>query len=93
MGTEARVRDPKNTGDSVSMSSYRCAVCGERHEGPPQAYGTRPSGERPYAELEPTDHLLAVERRNGVPKARLEELASLLLHEAEQSPRTLDRPL
>ncbi|MER7440145.1 DUF2199 domain-containing protein [Micromonospora avicenniae] len=41
---------------------------------------TRPVGERPLIELEPTDHPLAVEQRNGIPHDRLQELATLLLH-------------
>jgi hypothetical protein len=41
---------------------------------------TRPIGERPVIELEPTDHPLAVEQRNGITMARVREIASALLH-------------
>jgi hypothetical protein len=41
---------------------------------------TRPIGERPYIELEPTDHPLAVEQRTGITRARVEEFADMLLH-------------
>lgn len=43
---------------------------------------TRPVGERPLLELEPTDHPLAVEQREGIDLARVQELAELLLHGA-----------
>lgn len=41
---------------------------------------TRPVGERPLIELEPTDHPLAVEQRAGITVARVQEFAELLLH-------------
>lgn len=41
---------------------------------------TQPVGTRPLIELEPTDHPLAVEQRTGITIARVEEIASLLLH-------------
>jgi len=41
---------------------------------------TRPLGERPFIELEPTDHPLAVEQRGGITRARVEEIADVLLH-------------
>jgi hypothetical protein len=41
---------------------------------------TRPLGERPFVELEPTDHPLAVEQREGITMARVREIASALLH-------------
>jgi hypothetical protein len=41
---------------------------------------TRPVGIRPYVELEPTDHPLAVEQRSGITMARATELALGLLH-------------
>jgi hypothetical protein len=41
---------------------------------------TRPIGERPFIELEPTDHPLAVEQRTGITRARVEEFADILLH-------------
>jgi hypothetical protein len=40
----------------------------------------RPVGERPLLELEPTDHPLAVEQREGIDLARVRELADLVLH-------------
>ncbi|MER5934214.1 DUF2199 domain-containing protein [Streptomyces sp. NPDC002054] len=41
---------------------------------------TRPAGERPYVELEPTDHPLAVEQRTGIPLDRVREIAAAVLH-------------
>lgn len=41
---------------------------------------TRPVGERPFIELEPTDHPLAVEQREGITLARVREFADILLH-------------
>jgi hypothetical protein len=41
---------------------------------------TRPPGERPLVELEPTGHPLAVEQRTGITVARVREIAELLLH-------------
>lgn len=41
---------------------------------------TRPIGERPFVELEPTDHPLAVEQRAGIARARVEAIAGILLH-------------
>lgn len=42
---------------------------------------TQPLGERPVVELEPTDHPLAVEQRNGITVARVQEIAESLLHQ------------
>lgn len=41
---------------------------------------TQPVGERPVLRLEPTDHPLAVEQRDGISTARVREFAELLLH-------------
>lgn len=41
---------------------------------------TRPVGERPAVELEPTAHPLAVEQRNGITRARVQQIAETLLH-------------
>ncbi|WP_455357523.1 DUF2199 domain-containing protein [Streptomyces sp. SYSU K217416] len=40
---------------------------------------TRPVGERPYVELEPTDHPLAVEQRTGITLDRVREIAAAVL--------------
>ncbi|WSL64188.1 DUF2199 domain-containing protein [Kitasatospora herbaricolor] len=40
---------------------------------------TRAVGRRPLIELEPTDHPLAVEQREGITMARVQELAYQLL--------------
>jgi hypothetical protein len=42
---------------------------------------TRPLGERPFIELEPTEHLLAVEQRSGISVARAKEIGETLLHD------------
>jgi hypothetical protein len=47
---------------------------------------TRPVGERPAVELEPTAHPLAVEQRNGNTHARDQEISQTLLHPG-QSPQ------
>jgi hypothetical protein len=40
----------------------------------------RPVGQRPFIELEPTDHPLAVEQRSGITMARVREIAAAMLH-------------
>lgn len=44
---------------------------------------TRPVGQRPFIELEPTDHPLAVEQRNGITMERVREIAARLMHEGQ----------
>lgn len=41
---------------------------------------SRPVGQRPFVELEPTDHPLAVEQRNGITMDRVRAIAAALLH-------------
>lgn len=41
---------------------------------------TRAIGRRPFVELEPTDHPLAVEQRTGITWDRVQEIAELVLH-------------
>jgi hypothetical protein len=41
---------------------------------------TQPVGIRPTIELEPTDHPLAVEQRDGISRERIEQIAELVLH-------------
>nr|WP_285584012.1 DUF2199 domain-containing protein [Herbidospora sp. NBRC 101105] len=41
---------------------------------------TRPLGQRPFIELEPTDHPLAMEQRAGISLARVRQIAEVLLH-------------
>lgn len=41
---------------------------------------TRPVGQRPFIELEPTEHQLAVEQRNGINLNRVQEIAESILH-------------
>lgn len=41
---------------------------------------TREVGMRPFIELEPTDHPLAVEQRQGITMQRVQEIAEALLH-------------
>ena len=45
----------------------------------------RPNGNRPYIELEPTDHPLAVEQRNGVTIERVQEIAGELCINSDNS--------
>lgn len=51
---------------------------------------TRSVGQRPFVELEPTNHPLAVEQRTGITMDRVREIAEKLLHDsaAEDSDRT-----
>jgi hypothetical protein len=44
---------------------------------------TRPVGQRPFVELQPTEHPLAVEQRNGITMDRVREIAEALLHSAK----------
>jgi hypothetical protein len=44
---------------------------------------TRPVGQRPLIELEPTDHPLAVEQRTGITMARVRQIVESLLHPGE----------
>ena len=44
----------------------------------------RPLNKRLFIELEPTDHSLAVEQRNGITMARVREIAAALLHPEEE---------
>ncbi|MCT9089644.1 DUF2199 domain-containing protein [Streptomyces sp. ASQP_92] len=48
---------------------------------------TRPVGERPFVELEPTDHPLAVEQRTGISLDRVREIAAAVLHAGEDAQR------
>jgi hypothetical protein len=41
---------------------------------------TKPIGIRPFVELEPTDHPLAVEQRNGITMERVRQIAEMILH-------------
>ncbi|MFF0291921.1 DUF2199 domain-containing protein [Streptomyces sp. NPDC005262] len=45
---------------------------------------TRPVGERPLVELEPTDHPLAVEQRTGITMDRVREIAAAVLHSSSE---------
>lgn len=47
---------------------------------------TREIGRRPRVELEPTDHPLAVEQRQGITLARVREIAEFILHSTAHSP-------
>lgn len=45
---------------------------------------TRPVGLRPLIVLEPTDHPLAIEQRNGITMARVREIAAAMLHSPQK---------
>lgn len=47
---------------------------------------TRPVGQRPFIELEPTDHPLAVEQRNGITLDRVREIAEAVLTPPAMTP-------
>jgi hypothetical protein len=42
---------------------------------------TRPLGQRPLIELEPSDHPLAVEQREGITMARVQEIVESVMHD------------
>ncbi|MQA38848.1 DUF2199 domain-containing protein [Rugamonas aquatica] len=44
----------------------------------------RDNGIRPYIELQPTDHPLAVEQRNGITVERVAELYALMMHPVDK---------
>ena len=46
------------------------------------ALHTQPLGERPLVQLEPSEHPLSVEQRNGITMARVQELVESSLHGA-----------
>ncbi|MGV4983348.1 DUF2199 domain-containing protein [Streptomyces sp. NRAIS4] len=48
---------------------------------------TRPVGERPCVELEPTDHPLAVEQRTGITRDRVRKIAAAVLHSGDDEQR------
>ena len=45
----------------------------------------RDDGIRPYIELEPTDHPLAIEQRTGIFTERVAEIYALIVHEDDAS--------
>jgi hypothetical protein len=45
---------------------------------------TRPVGQRPFIELESTDHPLSVEQREGITMARVHEIAAALLNPGDK---------
>jgi hypothetical protein len=45
----------------------------------------RDKGIRPYIELEPTDHPLAIEQQEGITKERIAEIYTIMMHEKEAS--------
>ncbi|WP_229068009.1 DUF2199 domain-containing protein [Actinoplanes sp. DH11] len=45
---------------------------------------TRPVGQPPYIELEPTSHPLAVEQRAGITMARVQRIAAFHLHRLDE---------
>lgn len=74
--------------------NFTCAICSELHDLDEISFGAdRPSqwdvltaeeqrrSERAI-ELEPTDHPLAVQQREGIGRAKLERIVQQLLHEA-----------
>jgi hypothetical protein len=51
---------------------------------------TRRVGERPLIELEPNEHPLAIEQRNGIRLDRVREIAESLLHGTRNGPTLID---
>ncbi|OJT20829.1 hypothetical protein BO221_28395 [Archangium sp. Cb G35] len=52
---------------------------------------TRPVGQRPFIELEPTNHPLAVDQREGLRPERLQEIIETLLHKKQDGPPPIVR--
>jgi hypothetical protein len=53
------------------MFRFECTSCGEWNEGMP----------RPFIELEPTDHPLALEQKNGITVDRVAEIYAYCVHQ------------
>jgi hypothetical protein len=51
----------------------------------------RDDGIRPYIELEPTAHPLAVEQRTGISPERVAEIYSMMMHERPSQTDTVER--
>jgi hypothetical protein len=49
------------------------------------ALHVRPWPTRPFIELEPTEHPLAVEQREGIPRARVATIAAFVMHPLPRS--------
>ena len=52
---------------------------------------TRPLGIRPEIELEPTEHPLALEQRNGISWGRVKEIVSIANHYIDSVPSVSER--
>lgn len=79
--------------------SFKCSTCSETHHGMPTfgaraplSYYEVPEQERatrcdlsnrPNLELEPTDHPLAVEQREGISVGRVADIYSIMMHQDE----------
>jgi hypothetical protein len=75
-GTEGREKEPPYFGWlSTLLPGYNPSTINLKTN-----IHTNPVGVRPFVELEPTDHPLAVEQRNGVTLARVQEIAEIILH-------------
>jgi len=73
--TEGREKEPPYFGWlSTSLPCYPDTLNLKAH------VHTRSVGMRPYVELEPTDHPLAVEQRTGISIERVQEIAECVLH-------------
>lgn len=72
---EGREREPPYFGWlSTSLPCYPDTLNLKTH------VHTRPVGERPFVELDATDHPLALEQRNGITMQRVQEIAECVLH-------------
>ena len=72
---ESRVKEPPYSGGLAT----RLPVYPETLELKVRIH-SREVGKRPRIELEPTDHPLAIEQRDGITLARVREIAQALLH-------------
>jgi hypothetical protein len=73
---EGRENDPPMFGWlSTELSTYEPSTLSLK-----TVVRTQPVGLRPLIELEPTDHPLAIEQRDGITIARVQSLAEQLLH-------------
>ncbi|UYQ66786.1 DUF2199 domain-containing protein [Streptomyces peucetius] len=68
--------------DDCLLSSDQCVMHAQQSH-----VHTRPAGERPYVELEPTDRPLAVEQCTGITPGSVREIAAAVLHFGESEQR------
>ncbi|MEU6845643.1 DUF2199 domain-containing protein [Streptomyces sp. NPDC046716] len=65
------------------MAEHRSRCLLAQHHQPEETHvHTRQVGQRPFIELEPTSHALAIEQRTGITMDRVREIAEAVIHSA-----------